>query len=394
MGVSNVKVTDAAGSTTYTRDTDFSVDPVNGVVTAINGGAITLGEAVKVTYNYADPTQISTDSPIIGTVSAGVYTGIQAFLTCWQNFGFWPKVLIAPGFSQNADVAAALDTLAYSIRAMALVDSAPSTLVATAIANRSVLSSAFSSGSKRTILCFPQQQFTDLGLVPTGVTLNAAGLAVPLVFGATAAQGLSQYLAGVIASTDLTLGYWFSPSNNGKLGTQPIVGSLGPDVVMYTSFQDPNADNQLLNAAGILTIFSGFGTGLRIWGNRSAAYPASTAPDQFIPIRRTLDVIEESIQLAMLQFMDLPISNALIDAILATVTNFLNMQIQRGALVPGSQCGYNPAENPSATIINGQLIFDLDILPPPPLERLTYNTFADPSLAGNIGVSTPASAQV
>jgi phage tail sheath protein FI len=394
MGVSNVKITNAGGSTTYIRDTDFSIDPVNGTVTAIGGGAITSGEAILATFNYADPTQISTDSPIIGTISAGVYTGIQAFLTCWQNFGFWPKILIAPGFSQNADVAAALDTLAFTVRAMALVDSAPSTLPATAIANRSVLSNAFSAGDKRTILCFPQQQFTDNGVVPTGVTLSAAGLPVQQVFGANAVEPYTPIVAGVMASTDINLGYWFSPSNNGKLGTATIIGSLGPDVAMYLSFIDQNADNQLLNAAGIVTVFSGFGTGLRVWGNRSAAFPASTAPDQFISIRRTLDVIEESVQFAMLQFLDLPISNALIDSILATANAFIRSLIQKGALVTGSAVTFNPALNPGAQVINGQLVFSYDILPPPPLERITNDFFADPSLAANIGADAAAGLQL
>jgi uncharacterized protein len=394
MGVSNVKLTNVGATTVYTRDTDFSVDPVNGIATAINGGAITSGEAVLATFNYADPTQISTDAPIIGTVSAGVYTGIQAFLTCWQNFGFWPKILIAPTWSKNLDVAQALDSLAFKIRAIALIDSAPGTLVATAISNRSLLTSAFSAGDERSVLCFPNQQFTDNGVVPTGVTLNAAGAPVQQVFGGTSVQPLSGYLAGVIASTDINLGFWFSPSNNGKLETQTLSGTLGPDVPMYLSFMDPNADDQLLNAAGIVTIFSGFGTGLRIWGNRSAAFPAETSPTQFISIRRTMDIVEESVQLAMLQFVDLPISNALIDAILASANAFIRGLIQEGALVTGSAVTYNPALNPAAQIINGQLVFSYDILPPPPLERITNDFFADPSLAANIGADQAATQQL
>jgi len=65
-----------------------------------------------------------------------------------------------------------------------------------------------------------------------------------------------------------------------------------------------------LNAAGILTVFNAFGTGLRVWGNRSAGYPTITTPDNFISVRRTMDVIEESVQLSMLQFIDQPIKSA------------------------------------------------------------------------------------
>jgi uncharacterized protein len=78
-----------------------------------------------------------------------------------------------------------------------------------------------------------------------------------------------------------------------------------------------------------VTVFNAFGTGFRVWGNRSAAYPAITTPDNFISIRRTMDVIEESIELSMLQFMDQPITNGLITAILASVNAFLRSLIQR-----------------------------------------------------------------
>jgi phage tail sheath protein FI len=81
-----------------------------------------------------------------------------------------------------------------------------------------------------------------------------------------------------------------------------------------------------------------------------------------------MDVIEESVQLSMFQFIDQPISNALITAILASVNAFVRTLIQRGALVAGS-ASYNPAENPPSQIAAGQLVFDIDVMPPPPAER-------------------------
>jgi phage tail sheath protein FI len=68
-----------------------------------------------------------------------------------------------------------------------------------------------------------------------------------------------------------------------------------------------------------------------------------------------MDVIEESVELSMLQFLDQPISNALITAILASVNSFIRTLIQRGALVAGAAT-YNPAENPPNTIAAGQLV--------------------------------------
>ncbi len=380
MGVSSVLVTSDPAGTTYAAETDYTLDAVNGVITIIpttSGGHIASGATVLVSFNYADPTKVQ-DSDIIGAVSGGVYTGIQALLTTFGTMGFFAKILIAPGYSQSADVATAEVALATQIRAVALIDSPPSMPVASAISNRGTPGNAFNTSSKRAILCYPQESFYDTGIIPTGVTLGATGAPVMSQFNALAVGPYSSWVAGSIAAQDLANGYWWSPSN------VEIEGILGPDVQLYASAIDANSDVNNLNSNGIVTVFNAFGTGFRVWGNRSSAYPSSTAPDNFISVRRTMDVIEESVELAMLQFIDQPISNALITAILASVNSFLRSLIQRGALVAGS-ASYDPAANPPAQISAGQLVFDIDVMPPPPAERLTFQTFIDISLLQQLG---------
>lgn len=377
MGVWDVVVTNAGGTTTYINGTDYTLDAINGIVTAKTGGAITVGESLEVSFNYADPGKV-TDTDIIGAVTGTAYTGIQALRTTYGTMGFFPKILIAPGYSQDAATAGALVTMAQTIRAIALIDAPPATAPATAIANRGVTDNAFDTSSDRAVLCYPQERFQDTGLVPTGVTLNTSGVPVQNTFNATAVGPYSQWVAGAIAAKDLQKGYWWSPSN-----TQ-INGPLGPDVTLYASVLDAASDVNNLNAQGILTIFNAFGTGPRVWGNRSAAFPSSTTPDNFISVRRTMDVIEESVELSMLQFIDQPITNALTSAILASVNAFIRSLIGRGALVAGS-ASYNPAENPPSQIAAGQLVFDIDVMPPPPAERLTFNVFIDTTLLSSLG---------
>ena len=380
MGVSNVVVTTDPAGTTYVAATDYTLDAVNGVIAIVpasSGGHIAASATVLVSFNYADPSKVM-DSDIIGTVASGVYSGIQALQTTYGTMGFFPKILIAPGFSHNADVATAAISLAQQIRAVALIDSAPATTVASAIANRGVAGSAFNTSSKRAVLCYPQETFYDTGLLPAGVTLGATGLPVTAQTNGLAVGPYSQWVAGAMAARDREKGYWWSPSN------VEIEGILGPDVQLYASAIDSTSDVNTLNSNGILTVFNAFGTGLRVWGNRSSAYPSSTAPDNFISVRRTMDVIEESVELAMLQFIDQPISNALITAILASVNSFVRTLIQRGALVAGS-ASYDPSKNPPAQIAAGQLVFDVDVMPPPPAERLTFETFIDVSLLQQLG---------
>jgi Bacteriophage tail sheath protein len=384
MGVWNVVVTNAGGTTTYINSADYTLDAINGIVTAKTGGAITVGEALTVSFNYADPDKVA-DTDIIGTVTGAAYTGVQALRTTYGTMGFFPKILIAPGYSQNPASASALIAMAQTIRAVALIDSPPATSPATAISNRGVTGNAFDTSSDRALLCYPQERFLDTGLVPTGVTLSAAGAPVQNTSGATAVGPYSQWIAGTIAAKDLQKGYWWSPSN-----TQ-INGPLGPDVTLYASVLDAASDVNNLNAQGILTIFNAFGTGPRVWGNRSAAFPSSTTPDNFISVRRTMDVIEESVELSMLQFIDQPITNALISAILASVNAFIRSLIGRGALVAGS-ASYNSAENPPSQIAAGQLVFDIDVMPPPPAERLTFNVFIDTTLLSGLGKTSALTA--
>jgi phage tail sheath protein FI len=384
MGVSSVVVTSNPAGTTYIAGTDYTLDAVNGaisIVAAGSGGHIAAGASVLIAFNYADPSKV-VDADVIGAVTGGVYTGMQAFQTTFGTLGFFPKILIAPGYSQDASVATALSAAANKIRAMALVDSAPATSAAAAIANRAAAGNGFASTNKRIILCYPQESFFDTGIVPTGVALNTSGAPLTTQFNAVAVAPYSQWVAGAMAARDLAKGYWWSPSN-----TQ-VNGILGPDVQLYASILDPSSDVNSLNAAGIVTVFNAFGTGLRVWGNRSAGYPSATTPDNFISVRRTMDVIEEAVELAMLQFIDQPISNALIDSILASANAFIRSLIQRGALVAGA-ASFNPAENPSAQISGGQLVFDIDVMPPPPAERITFQAFIDVTLLQQLGQTSP-----
>lgn len=133
MGVWNVVVKNGAGSTTYINGTDYTLDPINGIVTQKAGGAITAGEALSLSFSYADPSKMQ-DSDVVGSVTGTMYTGIQALRTTYGTMGFFPKILIAPGYSQDAAAASALVSTAFTIRAIALIDSPPSISPATAIA--------------------------------------------------------------------------------------------------------------------------------------------------------------------------------------------------------------------------------------------------------------------
>jgi len=183
----------------------------------------------------------------------------------------------------------------------------------------------------------------------------------------------SQFLAGAIANKDSVRGYWFSPSNT------ELVGAIEPKIQMTMSYTDAGSDANLLNEKGYVTVFSAFGTGLRVWGNRSAAFPTNTSPKNFIAVRRVADLLHESLEAAMLPFLDQPINTALIDAIKETVNAFMRTLIARGALVDG-ECVFDSAKNPETEIAQGKLLFDFNFMPPVPMERVRFESFVDISL--------------
>lgn len=374
-----VVVKNQAASTTYTENTDYTIDYVNGLLYTKAGGAITVSEALQVTAAYCDPSKVL-NTDIIGAVTGGNYTGMQGFLATFNTMGFFAKILCAPGFTDTT-TASALLAIANSVRGYALIGAPPQTSVAQAIANRGVVGNAFNLASDRLALCFPHQLIQDYAINPAGVTISAQGV-VQLGYGsATIESDYVKWVAGAMSANDVDNGFWFSPSN------QPFIGTLGPDISMYMSAYDPNSDTNNLNAAGILTCFNGFGTGLRTWGNRSSSFPASPTTTTFACIRRTLDVVEQSIQVSSLPYLDRPITNGLIVAILAAVNGFIRTLIQQGALVPGSKISFNPADNPVQSLQAGQITFAVSLMPPPPAEEIIYNFYVNPSLLANLGAA-------
>jgi hypothetical protein len=337
------------GAATRVLNTDYTVDLASGVVTKVAG--LVTGD--KATYDWLDPSQIAS-ADIIGEVTEdGDRVGMQSFLDTYSELGFYPKLLIAPGFSTADAVATEMQVLATKLRAMALIDAPVGTSVQDAITGRGPAGAInFNYSGDRMVLCYPHVKKYD-------PSTDSEML-----------RPLSPFLAGRFGATDQARGYWRSASN------QEILGITGVEIKLTSMINDPTTETNLLNEAGIVTLFNSFGTGIRTWGNRSAAWPTLTHPRNFINIRRTADVIHESIEYSMLQFLDAPITDALIDAITESVNMFLRTLIMRGALIDG-KCYWDKTKNPYTEIALGHLTFDVQFMPPPPLERITFESFID-----------------
>jgi len=352
-----------AGDVTYVAGADVETDPLTGEIRRVVGGAVAANATLSVTYEYADPAKVL-PADIIGAVdAAGRRTGMKALLDTYNLMGFFAKILIAPGYCTLNSIASDMIVMAHKLRAVALIDAPIGTTYAQAIAGRGPYGTInFNTSSERAVLCYPHLKVYDAATDSDRL------------------EPLSQRLAGVLCATDTEKGYWWSPSN------QEIKGIVGVERYFTAMINDPQSEVNLLNENGMLTLFNSYGTGIRTWGNRSAAWPTVTHPKNFINVRRTADILHESIEYSMLQFIDQPITQALIDAICQSVNLFIRTLIGRGALIDG-KCSYDKNKNPITEIALGHLTFDLEFMPPTPLERLTFESFIDINLLKSLGTA-------
>lgn len=280
---------------------------------------------------------------VLGGVNAGTgnYEGVHAFLGAESRLGVVPRVLIAPGFthqrsgSANA-VVAELIGIAERLRAVIIADG-PNTTDAAAITY------AGDFGSPRVFLVDPWVLKVDSD-------------------GATVQAPPSPYVAGLIAKSDNERGFWWSPSNqriNGIVGTvRPVDFTLG----------DANSRANLLNEAGVATIISQ--DGFRLWGNRSLSDDIKWV---FLSVRRTADMINESLLRAHLWAVDRNITRTYVEDVTEGVRDYLRYLTKQGAII-GGDCWADPDLNTPDQIAQGKVFFDFDFSAAYPAEHITFRS--------------------
>ncbi len=313
---------------------DYTLEEFAKVFFTLHG----MGPAVFV--NVYDPdTHVGgvgdvTGTDIVGAQTAGVNSGLFCVEDVFPKFGLVPGLILAPGWSHESAVGAAMIARATDINgvfnALAILD-LPTTV--TDPANASAEKGSLSYTDARSIVCWPR--------VTSGSEIH----------------WLSSHVAGRIGQTDWAhRGIPYASPSNKRL---PIDGMDG---VIYGR----NVANDSLNANGIVTVQNWGGAGWVLWGNRTGAYPGETdVKDTFIPIRRTFDYIGNSFVLTFQGKVDFPINRRLIDTIVDSANVWLNGLVGEGALL-GGKVYFLPDDNPSTDIMDGKIKFRFKITPPSP----------------------------
>ncbi len=342
------------------KDKDYSIDDYGNFKVLNN--TIYEGTHLKFSYNRLDVTRL-TSTDLLGNYFdwSNTRTGMKCFDLAYNTFGFNPKIFIAPCFSSLTAVAAGLAGCAEKFRGITYLDAPAGMTIPGVVSGRGPWGwFGFNTGNKRVELCYPHLKKYD--------PASNDYLDFPY----------SAFLAGLRSALDSSDGFWVSSSN------KEIKGTNAAEINLSSSHTDGNSDTNILNQAGITTVFNTFGTGIRTWGNRNASYPQNTKADNFTNIVRIDDVVTESLEQAALQFIDKPINQGLIDSICESGNAFIRVLIGRGALLPGSKMSYHKQDNPPEELANGHLTFERLYMGPTPAERITFKSVLDINLLNTL----------
>ncbi len=270
-------------------------------------------------------------------VATGEYNGVQALLAAQSVVGVTPRILVVPGFTDQQAVVSELLGIADRLRAVIIADG-PNTNDADSLTYRA------NFGSPRVYLVDPQVSVWDTA-TSTVVT-----------------QPASARVAGMIAKSDNERGFWWSPSNREMYG---ITGTARPvDFVLG----DTNARANHLNENDVATIIQQ--DGYRLWGNRTTSSDPKWA---FLSVRRTADLIQDSLQKAHLWAVDRNITRTYVEDVTGGVNAYLRHLKAIGAIL-GGECWADEDLNTATSIEAGKVYFDFDFTPPYPAEHITFRS--------------------
>ncbi len=328
-----------AGSRAEAAALDTTGDGLGTLPQAVDAVFDQIGAVTVVIRVEEDSDPAVTISNVIGGVDPATdeYQGIHALLAAEAIVHVTPRILIAPGFTQEQAVVTEMVTIAERLRAVIIADG-PNTTDDDAKTYRQ------NFGSKRIFLVDPWVTVWD--------TVSSTELVQPA----------SPRVAGLIAKIDNNRGFWWSPSNN------EILGITGTARTIDFTLGDHNSRANLLNEEEVATIIHQ--TGYRLWGNRTCSDDPVWA---FLSVVRTADLINDSLLRAHLWAVDRNITATYIEDVSEGVRAYLRSLKAQGAIL-GGDVWVDPELNTPENIQAGKVFFDFDFTPPAPAEHITFRS--------------------
>lgn len=335
-------------------DTDYVADfnSSGGIdITLLTTAKTASVASLKISADQLDPSLVTEDDIVGGYETAtGKETGLELVRQVYPKFGLTPGIIIAPGWSHKATVAAVMCAKTTDINGVFTCETAIDMDTSTKV-------------------------YTGLSAAKTeiGVTSKHAILLWPKVRLGTMVFAYSAIWAAMTAYADAANGDipYKSPSNE-LLNMSAAVLADGTEVVLDTSMAE------VVNSYGIVTAIND--GGWKAWGNNTAAYPGTTDPkDRWIACRRMMSWYRNHFILTYKAKVDDPANYRLVEAIVDAENLYLNGLASSGNIAGGT-ISFNEDDNPVESIINGKVVFKTKIAFWTPAEYIVNNIEFDPTI--------------
>lgn len=270
-------------------------------------------------------------------LGSNIIQAIDKFADAQSETQYKPRLLIAPRFSHLDTVGKALESMAARLRAFTYLDC---DVTATYI---EAMKRAKQYG-ERVEMLWPQVKVMD-------TDLNAI---VP--------RPMSEFAAGLRCRIDNEKGVHWSMSN------QVIYNILGSWQPVQWSLSDKSSVANILNENKVTTLVCD--GGYRLWGNRSCSVDNKWT---FECVRRTADMINDSIERAHLWAVDRPGTTQYLQDVLGGIKAYMK-QLKFEGIIPGGDAWLDKDLNTPETMAQGIYYFDFDFGVYYPAEHLIFRS--------------------
>lgn len=272
---------------------------------------------------------------------AAIIQGIEALQLGQSTLNYNPRILIAPEWSTDDGVGKALESTANLCRAVTYLDS-PSMATPEDVARRG------------------QQYGARVEILRPRIMVTSD------ITGKTNSRPYSAAAAGHRARIDYDYGYWWSKSNH------EVYGFTGLEQVDSFLIGDETCVANQLNQANVSTIV--MLDAYRHWGNRLCT---DDPQYRFESVRRTMDAIEDSIQLMVTKnYVDRPIDASFATSLLGSINSYLRQQTTAG-VINGGRAWLDTELNTAESLAAGKVYINVAVGPKSPAEEITITYSID-----------------
>lgn len=341
-----VIVKSAEEGDTYTLDTDYTLSYGNGalIMEKTENSGIS-GTSVYIEGYEVDPSMVKASDIIGGVdVNSGNKSGLELVDGCLTAVGIVPEFIVCPGYSQNVEVARAMNLKAAAINQMfkgkAIIDLDCDKKAVAEVIKEKEDKKLFSSNE---ILCYP-------AAVLEGVKYH-----------------LSTHIAALMSYVDKNDGG--IPSNspsNKELKIDGIVLKDGTEINLELS------EANKLDSKGIVTALNFIG-GWKSWGNYTACKTVTKDPkDYYISVNRMFGFVAKTLIYKFWGQIDAKMTPRLVETITDSVNIWLNGLTADGHLL-GGRAEYIASENSLADLMEGKIKFHIYLTPPSPAVEIEFD---------------------